>query len=79
MSEADPENEQVAAVLQRCGAEPATARTMAAQLLKRAEQLAVERGIGRLDALQYLLQLAIQGAHGDAPPGFEGGKPSQER
>lgn len=58
------EIDQVAAVFINLGATEAQARTMAAQVLKRADQLAQEREIDRLEALQYLLQVAIAGRDG---------------
>lgn len=48
----------------------AQAETMARQLLKRAEQLAVERGIAREAALQHLLNVLVHGRRGEVPPGF---------
>lgn len=59
------------------GAEPAQAAAMATQLAKRADQLVVERGMPRVEAMGYLLQLVAKGRSGEAPPGFEGGKPGQ--
>jgi len=40
---------------------------MAAQLLKRAGQLATERGITREAALTHLLNLVVKGRNGEAP------------
>ena len=54
----------------RLGAGRAQAETMAAQLLKRAEQLAAERGITREAALGHLLKIVVQGRAGEVPPGF---------
>jgi hypothetical protein len=34
--------------------------------------LVVQRGIGRVEAMAYLLQLVSKGAQGEAPAGFEG-------
>jgi hypothetical protein len=62
------ESEQLAALCARLGASPAQAATMAAQLLKRAEQLAAERKIPRTEALAYLLNLVVQGRSGGVPP-----------
>ncbi len=69
------ETEQIAALCRQWGAAPEQAQTMARQLLKRAEQLAEQRGCSRVDALQYLLNLTLRGARGESPPGFEGGAP----
>jgi hypothetical protein len=41
------ELEQLSQLCQRLGAPPAQAATMAAQLVKRADQLAAERGMAR--------------------------------
>lgn len=47
---------------------------MARQLLKRAEQLAKERNIEVLKALEYLLELMISGQKGEVYEGSLGGK-----
>ena len=66
------ELEQLTEVCARLGAERTQAATMAAQLLKRAAQLAAERGVSRETALANLLQLVVQartgGASVDTPP-----------
>jgi hypothetical protein len=54
----------------RLGAAPGQAATMAAQLLKRADQIAAERGIAREQALAQLLQILVEGRQGNVPPGF---------
>ena len=64
------ELEQLTEVCTRLGAPPAQARTMAAQLLKRAEQLAVERGTARETELARLLNLVMQGRAGVVPAEF---------
>jgi hypothetical protein len=71
------ENEvaMLAAAFTHLGAEPLAATTMARQTLKRAHQLAAERGVSREEALAYLLRLVRQGAAGEAPPEFPGGPP----
>lgn len=69
------ELEQLTVLCGRLGAAPGQAATMAAQLLKRADQLAVERGIGRPEALGYLIDLVVKGRNGEAPPEFAGGTP----
>jgi hypothetical protein len=61
---------QLAQLCERLGAPPAQAATMAAQLLKRAEQLALERGTTREAALQRLLALMVQGRSGVPPEEF---------
>lgn len=57
---------QLTALCQRLGAPPAQAGVMAAQLLKRVEQLATERGISREYAMQYLLEHVVKGRQGEA-------------
>jgi len=73
------EHAQLAELCQRLGAPRAQAETMAAQLLKRADQLAVARGVTREAALRRLIELVVQGRAGEVPPEFaasrEGGKP----
>jgi hypothetical protein len=69
------ELDQLAALCRRLGADPAQASTMAAQLLKRADQLAVDRGIERTAALNYLIELVVKGRSGETPPNFPPGSP----
>jgi hypothetical protein len=64
------EHEQLTALCERLGAPPAQAGVMAAQLLKRAEQIAVERGITREAALQSLLEVVVKGRAGEVPARF---------
>lgn len=61
------ELEQLTAACVKLGAEQAQAQMMAAQLLKRAGQLATERKISREAALANLLQLLIQARSGENP------------
>jgi hypothetical protein len=61
---------QLTQVCVRLGASPAQAQTMAAQLLKRAEQLAAERGTTREAQLARLLDLVVQGRGGVVPANF---------
>ena len=65
------ELEQVIALCARLGAPPAQAATMAKQLLKRADQLAAERGIRREEAMAQLLQILVQGSQGEVPGAFK--------
>lgn len=69
------ELEQVKKLCRSMGATPSQAETMARQLIKRAEQIAQERNVDRVEAMRYLLDLTLRGARGEAPPGFEGGPP----
>jgi hypothetical protein len=62
------ELEQVTALCARLGAAPTQAAIMAKQLLKRADQIAVERGIARTAALAQLLEVVVRGRNGESPP-----------
>jgi hypothetical protein len=64
------EKEQLIVLCERLGASRAQAETMADQLLKRAEQQAVERGITCEAALARLLELVVKGRAGEVPTGF---------
>lgn len=64
------ELEQLTQLCEKLGAPPAQAATMAAQLLKRAAQIAAERGISREAALQGLIDVVVKGRAGDVPSGF---------
>ena len=48
---------------------------MARQLIKRAEQLAVERNISLAQAMEHLLRVMVHGRQGEVPPGFEKSNP----
>ena len=62
---------KLTALCRRLGAPtPTQAETMARQLQKRADQLAAERGITRVAAMEHLLTLVIHGVRGETPPGF---------
>ena len=69
------EHEQLTQLCLKLGAERGQAEAMAVQLSKRADQLVVERGLSRTDAMAYLLQLVAKGRSGETPPGFEGSRP----
>lgn len=64
------ELEQLTQLCGRLGATPSQAATMAAQLLKRADQLAVERNTTREAALKGLLEVLVKGRAGEVPPQF---------
>jgi hypothetical protein len=64
------ELEQLTKLCEELGATRAQAGIMAAQLLKRAGQLASERGITPEAALQGLLEILIKGRAGEVPPPF---------
>jgi hypothetical protein len=61
------ELEQLTRLCEKLGARPAQAATMAAQLLKRAAQVAAERGITREAALQGLIEVVVKGRAGEVP------------
>lgn len=70
---------QLAALCRRLGAaDDAQAEVMARQLAKRADQLALERGIGREAAMQHLLSVLVHGRRGEVPPGFSSPPPRSE-
>lgn len=69
------ELEQLTRVCERLGAPPVQAATMAAQLLKRAEQHAKERGATREAALARLLDLLVKGRAGEVPAEFAASRP----
>ena len=52
------------------GAAPPQAEVMARQLLKRVDQLAIERKQSREESMAYLLRLVAQGKSGQVPPEF---------
>ncbi len=64
------ELEQLTQLCQRLGAAPAQASIMAAQLLKRADQLVKERGLSREAALKGLLEVVVKGRAGEVPARF---------
>ncbi|MBM3866286.1 MAG: hypothetical protein FJ381_10410 [Verrucomicrobia bacterium] len=64
------ELEQLIQLCARLGASPAQAPVMAAQLSRRADQLALERSIPRADALASLLEVVVQGRAGEVPARF---------
>ncbi|ADE55821.1 hypothetical protein [Coraliomargarita akajimensis] len=72
-SEQQGDLDLVSGLFEQMGAESAQARTMASQLLKRAEQVAVERKISKIEATQTLLNQVIQARQGIAP-GSDTGK-----
>ena len=64
------EHEQLTRLCERLGAPAAQAATMATQLLKRADQIAAERGIAREVALKDLLEVLVKGRAGEVPARF---------
>ena len=63
--------EKITLLCTRLGAGPDQAGTMAAQLLKRAEQISAERGVTPEAALAQLLEILVQGRQGNVPPAFK--------
>jgi hypothetical protein len=64
---------ELAQLTQLCrglGATEVQAESMARQLMKRADQLAVERSQSREAAMAYLLSLLVQGSQGEVPKEF---------
>lgn len=59
------EHEQLVALCMKMGAPESQAETMARQLAKRADQLAQERGITRVEAMTHLLQVLVKGRSGE--------------
>ena len=72
------ELEQMTALCSQLGANPSQAAIMAAQLLKRADQLAVERGIERTVALSHLVELIIKSRSGEMTSEFPPTPPPQK-
>lgn len=64
------ERERLAALCESLGAPPAQAAVMAAQLAKRADQIAGARGIPRDEALRGLLEVMVKGRAGQVPERF---------
>ena len=70
------ELEQLTGLCERLGASRSQATTMAAQLMKRADQLAIERNITREAALKGLLDVLVKGRAGEVPAQFQSPPPS---
>jgi hypothetical protein len=62
---------QLTQLCERLGAPPAQAAAMAAQLLKRAGQIAEERKMTREEALRGLIEVVIKGRAGELPGAFQ--------
>jgi hypothetical protein len=56
----DSQVEQVSALFIRMGAEREASQVMARQLLKRSKQIAAERGVSELEALEKLLKQVVE-------------------
>jgi hypothetical protein len=57
------------------GSPPLQAKTMARQLLKRADQISAERKISREEAMAQLLQILVEGRQGNVPPAYKPSAP----
>ena len=64
------EFEQVKALCVKLGSAEAQADVMAKQLLKRADQVAKERSIDRVQAMEELLEVLVMGRQGEVPLRF---------
>ena len=64
------ETSQLAKVFENLGAPGGKARTMARQLLRRAEQIAAEQKISKVESLDRLIRLCVKGFHGEIDPDF---------
>ena len=67
----EDEIEKVSEIFLNLGAENEQARLMARQLIKRAEQRAVEKGSSKVAELQKLLEVSVFGAQGRLKPSDE--------
>ena len=69
------EFEMLAKLCAGLGADAGRARTMADQLMKRADQIATERNIPREEAMRYLLEVLTQGRAGSIAPSYDRVRP----
>ena len=69
------ELEQLTELCAKLGAENRVAKTMAAQLQKRATQFSVERGVTREEAMRYLLEVLVKGRQGESPENLTAPRP----
>ena len=63
--------EKVTELCTKLGAAHGQAATMARQLVKRADQIAAERGIPRETAMAQLLQILVEGRQGNVPEAYK--------
>jgi hypothetical protein len=63
----EQEIDQLSRLCERLGSTPEQARVMAAQLQKRATQLAADGSQTREDAMAWLLRIVIEGRDGKVP------------
>jgi hypothetical protein len=69
------EREQLLALCVKLGATSGQASAMTDQLIKRCDQLVLERGWERVRAMEHLLTVLVKARSGEVVPGFEGGRP----
>lgn len=72
---AEGEVEMLVRLCTGLGAGADQARAMAAQLMKRADQLAVERSIPREEAMRYLLEVVTKGRAGGVAAVYDAVRP----
>lgn len=72
---ADGEMEMLVRLCAGLGANEEQARAMAAQLMKRADQLAAERSIPREEAMRYLLEVVTKGRAGGVAAVYDAVRP----
>ncbi len=65
------ELEKITELCTKLGASSEQAATMARQLIKRADQISVERSVSREAAMAQLLQILVQGRQGNVPVEFK--------
>lgn len=71
----DSEMEMLIRLCTGLGAGADQAPAMAAQLMKRADQLAMERGIPREKAMRYLLEIVTKGRAGEIARAYDEANP----
>ena len=64
------EVQKLSKVFENLGAQSTQALTMARQVLRRADQLAEEKNISRIDSLERLMRLCVRGFQGEISPDF---------
>ena len=72
------ELEKITELCTKLGAAPEQSATMARQLMKRADQISVERSVSREAAMAQLLQILVQGRQGNVPAEFKPSAPPSE-
>ncbi len=65
------DREKITELCVRLGSSPEQVATMAKQLLKRVDQISIERSIRREEAMAQLLQILVQGRQGEVPAAFK--------